>query len=123
MFHPDNLLIIHITQIRLFKITDTTTLEVLSRFYLNNKQEQDRSFWGEEDIIVASSAIISQNQYVSYSDFGFVLSNNAYVAGINGLQLDSFDTASYENPDQHEFFYHTTSSFHTLVVDAEKSER
>ena len=64
-----------------------------------------------------SVRIPAQNTPILY----FITGDTAYVAGISGLQQNSFTKVSANYTDQYELFYHTTSAWNDVVIDAEKS--
>ena len=104
---------------------DATMSETLSSYYLENESDSNRSFWCESDIIISSSQLrdldsCTQHSFVSFGAESFYPEGSGYIAGISGLQSDSFDNAG-NTENSYMFFYHTKDALSDKVIDAEKT--
>ena len=95
--------------------------EIVSSFRANQNSDSEQSYFGEVDIIINPNELFDQDPCTQHSDFVLITGDTAYVAGISGLQGNSFTKESTNDPNQEDVFYHTTSSWNNVVIDAEKS--
>lgn len=95
-----------------------TTKDVLFDFYRNNEEmELDRNLFGEQDIRIPHMSECQPGYSFRHSEFVSNDLENVYIAGITGMNEDSFLPSALYND-----FYISTSDWNLKVRDAEKSD-